>query len=63
MLKFVAFCSLCSLHLKKMNTIMDKSLETVIQFVFNTRYINIRTLLTLHVPIPSPHPMDSVETV
>ena len=42
---------------------MDKSLETVIQFVFNTRYINIRTLLTLHVPIPSPHPMDSVETV
>ena len=36
-----------------MYTIVDKSLETVIQFVFNTRYINIRTLLALH----------SVETV
>ena len=42
---------------------MEKSLETVIQFVFNARYINIRKLLTLHVPIPSPHPTDSVEAV
>ena len=37
---------------------MDKSLETVIQFVFNTRYINIRTLLTNPArphPLPPPH--------
>ena len=58
------FGSLCSLDLASLiavkYTIMDKTLGTVIQFEY---FFNIRALLTLHGPIPSPHPTDSVETV
>ena len=44
---------------------MDKSVGTVVQFErFLTRAkLYPRALLTLHVPTPSPHPTDSVETV
>ena len=70
MLKLVDFCILCSLDLASLialkYTVMDKSLGTVIhahfECFFNTRYINIRALLTLHVLILR-HPTYSVETV
>ena len=62
----LVFGSLFSLDLASLialkYTIMDKTLGTV-RVLFNTRYINIRALLTLHGPIPSPHPTDSVEAV
>ena len=50
---------------EQIQTIMDKSVGTVVQFErFLTRAkLYPRALLTLHVPTPSPHPTDSVETV
>ena len=69
MLKLVDFCILCSLDLASLialkYTVMDKNYwdSYTVRMLFNTRYINIRALLTLHVPILSPHPTYSVETV
>ena len=64
----LVFGSLFSLDLASLialkYTIMDNSWDSyTVRVLFKTRYINIRALLTLHGPIPSPHPTDSVETV